>query len=326
MLERVLKTIKKYQMFEPLERVVVAVSGGPDSIALLHVLNKTNPRLCLKLCVAHLDHGLRKDSAKDFAFVKKFAQSLKIPFYGRILDRRKIKTKGSLEDCLRKFRYGFLFDVCKKFHAKKIVLGHTKDDQAETVLMRILRGSGLYGLSAILPKRSSGSFEIVRPLIEVSRHEIMKYLKENEIPYRIDTTNLKNIFMRNKIRNNLLPLLEKEYNPNIKEVLSNLALTVGADYNYLQKQADIFLRKNLTCGKRRCSIHLDALKRLDICLRRLVLRTAIESLRGDLRRITFKHWEEMEDLLFSMPIGAQVHLPFDITLSKTKNSINIFKR
>ncbi len=326
MFTQVLRTINKYRMFEPLDRVVVAVSGGPDSVALLYILNEMNPRLCLKLCVAHLDHAVRKDSAKDLIFVKKIARSLKIPFFSERLAWRDIKEEASLEDRLRKLRYDFLMRVAKKFHAKKIALGHTKDDQAETVLMRILRGSGLYGLSAVLPKRSVNSFEIARPLIEVSKGTILKYLKDNGIRFRVDQTNFKDIFMRNKVRNSLLPLLEKEYSPNIKDVLSNLALSVGADYDYLFGEADIFLKKHLKRGRNGCSISLEPLKKLDIALRRLVLRSAMETFHGDLRRMTFKHWEEAEDLIFSRPFGSEVHLPFDITLSKTKNSMNIIKR
>lgn len=326
MIQQALKTIKRYEMFRAGERVVVAVSGGPDSVALLHVLNQLNMQLCLKLFIAHLDHNLRRDSARDYAFVKNLAASLKIPFYGRGLDWKKIKKEGSLEDCLRRHRYDFLCEAARKVGATKIALGHTQDDQAETVLMRILRGSGLYGLCAILPKRRLGAFEIVRPLIEVWRSEIMDYLREKKIPYRIDKTNLEDYFMRNKIRNKLLPMLEKEYNPNIKEVLSNFALTVGDDYRYLNFEVDGFFKKNLKRTRGGFSIDLNALKKLDISIRRLALRRAIEALQAGLRRISFKHWQEIEELVYLRPAQAEVHLPFDITVSKTRGCLNIFKR
>lgn len=326
MQQQVLKTIRRYEMFKAGERVIVAVSGGPDSIALLHVLNQLNMQLCLKLFVAHLDHNLRKDSARDYAFVKKLTGSLRIPFYGRVLDWKKIKKEGSLEECLRRYRYDFLCEAAGKAGATKIALGHTQDDQAETVLMRMLRGSGLYGLCAILPKRRLGAYEIVRPLIEVSRSEVMDYLREKNIPYRIDKTNLKDDFMRNKIRNKLLPMLEKEYNPNIKEVFSNFALTVGADYGYLNSEVDGFFKKSLKKTGRGFSIDLSALKKIDISIRRLALRRAIEALQGDLRRISFTHWQELEDLVYLRPAQAEVHLPFDITVSKTRSCLNIFKR
>ncbi|MFH0941387.1 MAG: tRNA lysidine(34) synthetase TilS [Candidatus Omnitrophota bacterium] len=326
MLEQVLKTIQKYKMFEPREKVVVAVSGGPDSIALLHVLRALNARLCLKLYVAHLDHSLRKDSRKDLIFVKKAAEGLNIPFYGAVLDVRRIEKQASLEDALRKLRYNFILAACKKIRSKKIALGHTKDDQAETVLMRMLRGSGLHGLSAILPKRDLNGCQVVRPLIEVTKSDVLRYLAAHKVPFKLDLTNFEDRFMRNKIRNNLLPLLEKQYNPNIKEVLSNFALTVGVDYAYLDQKARLFLNANMTSGRAGCKIGLGELLKLDIALRRLAVRQSIESLQGHLKKITFKHWQEVDDLLEARPCGSQVHLPGFITVSKTKGCLNIFKR
>jgi tRNA(Ile)-lysidine synthase len=326
MLEQVLKTIQKYKMFEPRERVVVAVSGGPDSMALLHVLCALNTRLCLKLHVAHLDHHLRKDSHKDLIFVKKAAEGLKIPFYCAVLDARRIEKQASLEDALRKLRYDYILGVCKKTRSKKIALGHTKDDQAETVLMRVLRGSGLAGLSAILPKRDLYGRQVVRPLIEVAKRDVLKYLAAHKVPFRLDTTNFEDRFMRNKIRNNLLPLLERQYNPKIKEVLSNFALTVGVDYGYLGQKARLFLNANMTTGKAGCKIGLSELLKLDISLRRLAVRQSIELLQGHLKKITFKHWQELDSLLETRPCGSQVHLPGSITVSKTKGCLNIFKR
>ncbi len=313
-------------MFEPRERVVVAVSGGSDSLGLLYILKALNAELCLKLSVASLDHGLRQDSAQDVRFVKKTAEELGIPFFSDALDWRRISKEGSLEDLLKKLRYDFLFGACRKFRAKKLALGHTKDDQAETVLMRLLRGSGLYGMSAILPKRRVVDVEIVRPLIEVSKSDILKYLKNNGLSYRVDKTNLEDVFTRNKIRNDLLPLLEKRYNPNIKEVLSNFALSVGADYDYLERQADVFLKKNLQRSPKKCSVGIAPLLKLDIALRRIVLRRMVELLQGHLRKLAFKHWQEVEDLLESRPFGSQVHLPDKVIVLKSQRRLAILKR
>jgi len=326
MLNKVLKTIQRYKMFEPREKAVVAVSGGPDSMALLHVLCALNARLCLKLHVAHLDHHLRKDSHKDLIFVKKAAEELRIPFFCAVLDARHIEKQASLEDALRKLRYDFILGVCKKTRSKKIALGHTQDDQAETVLMRVLRGSGLHGLSAILPKRDLYDRHVVRPLIEVAKKDVLNYLAAHKVPFRLDITNFEDKFMRNKIRNDLLPLLEEQYNPNIKECLSNFALTVGVDYSYLGQKARSFLNANMRSGKAGCKIGLCELLKLDIALRRLAVRQAIESLQGHLNKITFKHWQEIDDLLEARPYGSQVHLPGFITASKTKGCLNIFKR
>ncbi|MBI5872742.1 MAG: tRNA lysidine(34) synthetase TilS [Candidatus Omnitrophica bacterium] len=324
--QQVLNTINKYKMFEQGDRVVVAVSGGPDSMALLYSLKELNARLCLSLCVAHLDHGIRKNSSKDHAFVKKTAQSLGLPFYGKALDWKHIKRAGSLEEQLRRLRYDFLLKAAKKFRSKKIALAHHRDDQAETVLMRLLRGSGLYGMAAILPKRIIDGHVIVRPLLEVSRKDILKYLKAERVGFRIDETNFEDRFFRNKIRNRLLPVLEKDYNANIREVLSYFASSAGADYDFLSRQADAFLKKNLKEKNSVLSIPLARFKKLDIALRRLVIRDLVCRLKGDLRLVTFQHAQEVEELLFFRPQLSQVHLPGRIIVSKTSSTLDIFLR
>ncbi|HAJ56917.1 MAG TPA: tRNA lysidine(34) synthetase TilS [Candidatus Omnitrophica bacterium] len=324
MLSQVLKTIRKYRLFEPGDRVVLAVSGGPDSIALLYALKELNARLCLSFCVAHLDHNLRKNSARDRAFVEKAAGAEGLTFYCRTLDRKLIKETGHKEEALRRFRYDFLFSVAKKFRADKIVLAHHRDDQVETVLMRLLRGSGLYGMNAILPKRIIKGHVVVRPFLEVARADILGFLKKRRIGYVIDETNSEDRFLRNKIRNNLLPLLEKNYNPNIRETLSYFASSSGADYEFLSGLVEAFLKKNLKEKNRVLSLSLPSLAALDIALRRLVLRGVISRLKGDMRMITFKHAQEFEDLLFARPYFSEVHLPGRIVILKTKISVDFY--
>ncbi|MFH1691729.1 MAG: tRNA lysidine(34) synthetase TilS [Candidatus Omnitrophota bacterium] len=326
MIDLVKKTIAFCSMFEPGERVVIGLSGGPDSVCLTHVLNRLNYELCLDLCVAHFDHAMRKNSARDCFFVEKLARSLSIPFFCDRLDWKKVKKSGSLEDFLKKQRYDFLLKICAKTKSQKIALGHTRDDQAETVLMRILRGSGLYGLSAILPKRAFGCATIVRPLIEVSRQDVVQYLSSQKIAYRTDKTNADNVFLRNKIRNKLLPVLEREYNPAIKKILSDLALNVGADYRYLQQEAEFFLTQNLKKKSGKLLVSLKELKKIDVSIQRLIFRALIEMHKGDLRQLTFKHWQEIEELLLCRPLGSQVHLPNDLIVSTSGACLVIFKR
>jgi tRNA(Ile)-lysidine synthase len=327
--QKIQKTIFSYQMFETGERVLVAVSGGPDSVALLRALCVLNVRYCLDIAVAHLDHGLRKNSKLDLEFVRGLAQSLNLPFYSGVIDWKKEKRIGSLEDDLRRRRYDFLFGVAKKIRAKKIVLGHTKDDQAETALMRVIRGSGLYGLSAILPKRSVANFDIVRPLIETERKDVLFFLKKIKMRFRIDESNLDEKFFRNKIRKKLLPYLLKEYNPNIKETLSSLVLLVGADYSYLQSQADDFLSMYLDSGAGVFKISLQALSKIDIALKRLVLRRVLEkvlkeSAHQGAQPWTFRHSREIEDLILHRPYGSRVHLPYGVTVLKKRNKLLIY--
>ncbi|MCM8795588.1 MAG: tRNA lysidine(34) synthetase TilS, partial [Candidatus Omnitrophica bacterium] len=192
-LEKVRKTIKRYQLIAKNNKILVAVSGGPDSVALLYLLKTLAPELKLKLHIAHLDHSLRRDSYKDREFVEHLAKRLNIPITCGKVDIKKLVQKGSLEEVARKARLEFFFKVAKKIKADKIAVGHNRDDQAETVLMRILRGSGLYGLAGILPKRKISGYEIIRPLIEVRRKEVESFLRRKKIKPCIDISNLKDV-------------------------------------------------------------------------------------------------------------------------------------
>ena len=236
-IEKVKNTIKRCRLIDKYDKIIVGVSGGPDSLALLYILNTLKKELKLKIHIAHLDHMLRKNSAQDRKFVEGLARKLKLPVTTAQINVKALAKKGSLEEIARNARLGFLFKVARDTRADKIALGHNLDDQAETVLMRILRGTGLYGLAGILPKREISGYQIIRPLIEVRRKEIETYLKQKKIRPRIDISNSQEIYFRNKIRHKLLPLLEKEYNKNAKEVLSNMAETVGNDYDYLSGKA-----------------------------------------------------------------------------------------
>jgi len=305
------KTIKHYRLLSKGDAVLVAVSGGPDSVALLYLLNSLRKELGLRLHVAHLDHRLRKDSSRDRRFVEELCRRLKLPLTAGEADVAKLaQKKSSLEEVAREARLKFLFAAAEKYKIRKIALGHNLDDQAETVLMRVLRGTGLQGLSGIQPKRAFGKFILVRPLLEIRRSQIRSFLRRKKITPCYDRSNAQDLYLRNRVRNRLLPLLEREYNKNIKEVLSNLAESAAADYDYLIKKAqDSFSRSK---GK----ISLKAILKQHPALRRISLRLAIGSLQGNTRRISFRHIKEIEDLLFSRPAGSIVHLPQGISVTK----------
>ncbi|MGD0337087.1 MAG: tRNA lysidine(34) synthetase TilS [Candidatus Omnitrophota bacterium] len=315
MLEKIRSTIRAFGLVKDNDRIIVGVSGGPDSVALLYALNSLKKEFNLKLYIAHLDHGLRRDSGRDAEFVRALAERLKIPFALKKLAAGELSKKGSVEEAARNARINFFIELAKKIKADKIALGHTLDDQAETVLMRILRGSGLYGLSAILPKRAISGFWFIRPLIEVRRKEVEAFLKRKNIRARIDYSNKQGIYFRNKIRNSLLPYLEKGYNRNIKELLANMAGLLAADYDYLSRAAErIFI-------KYKGVVPVEKLKKLHPSIMRLVLRKAIINLKGDTRRITLRHIKEIEDLLFNRPQNSVVDLPKGISVAKKKRLI-----
>jgi tRNA(Ile)-lysidine synthase len=319
-LEKVKDAVKKYGLLNKNDTILIGVSGGPDSVALLHILNSLKNEFKLKLHIAHFDHMLRKDSGKDTHFVRKLADDLKINFTSVKVGVKRIAGKGSLEEIARNARLKFFFQTAKKFKADKIALGHNRDDQAETVLMRILRGTGLYGLAGILPKRQLNGFIVIRPLIAVSRKEIDSFLRKNKIKTRQDPTNLKNLYLRNKIRNHLLPLLEEKYNRNIKEVLVNMGETAATDYEYLSYLAGRTYRK---LGKR---LNLKRFLRLHPAIQRLILRMYIVKLTGSTRRINFQHIKEIEDMISRRPVNSAVDLPKGISVKKKKSCLYFYKR
>lgn len=318
--DKVKATIKKYNLIARNDKVLVAVSGGPDSVTLLYLLNGLKKEFNLSLHAAHLDHMLRKDSRQDAEFVRRLAQNLKIPVTLTRVNVKKIAPKGSLEEVARNARLGFLFNTASDIKADKIALGHSLDDQAETVLMRILRGTGLYGLSAILPKRNIAGFWVIRPLIETSRKDIEAFLRRRKIRPCQDASNLKYIYLRNKIRHQLLPLLEKRYNKNIKEILGNIAESAGLDYDYLYAKA-LAVMKNFNR-----KVSLEKFLKLHPAIQRLVIRQNIAGLKGNTRRLTFQHIREIEDLILNRPVNSVVDLPKGVSVIKKKNYLCFYNR
>ena len=302
------------------DRVILGVSGGADSVCLLYLLASLRQDLGFSLTIAHLDHALRRESGADAKFVKELAIKLRLPL---ILKRITVKRNGKglcIEEAARNARLKFLTESAVKIRARKIALAHNFDDQAETVLMRLIRGAGLCGLSAMLPKRRMGRVFVIRPFLTTRRSEIENFLKKEKIGFCLDKTNSNEIYFRNKIRHKLLPLLEREYNKNIKEGLVNLAHCAGIDYDYLQKAA-----ANYTKGGKG-ALNLNMLERLHPSMLRLRLRGAISSLQGDTRRISFRHIQELEELLTRRPQGSIVDLPKGLSALKRKKTLYFYLR
>jgi tRNA(Ile)-lysidine synthase len=248
---------------EPGSRVVVAFSGGPDSLCLLEILSGlvTAGKLDFKLVACHVDHMLRPCSGSDAEFCQKHADSMGIPFELRRADISSVAADEGLclEDAARSARYHLLEEVAGEVGASAVATGHHLDDQAETVIMRILRGSGLNGLTGILPGRpiSPGSdIALVRPMLEVSRKQILSYLKERKLKWLTDETNTDTSYLRNHIRANLLPLLENQYNPAIKETLARLARSALSASETLRPVIDQAYSEYLLSASKE-SIYLD---------------------------------------------------------------------
>ena len=264
MKEEVLETIKKYNMIENGEKVVLAVSGGPDSICMLDILNdiKNDETIDInfEIVVAHVNHMIRKEAEEDEKYVKKYCEEKQIEFYSKSIDVQKManNNKIGVEEAGRKARYDFFDEILEKTNAQKIAIAHNKNDKVETVLMHILRGSGINGLKGIEAKRG----KYIRPLIEFERSEIEEYCSKKNLQPRIDKTNFENEYTRNKVRNLLIPYIQKEFNPNLIKTIDRLSNLVAEEENYMDKQVEIAYKEMLISEKEK-EIQLD-LKRFNI--------------------------------------------------------------
>jgi len=234
--EKVIETIKKYNLIENGDKIVVGVSGGPDSICLINLLYdiQSEKNIEFKLYVCHINHLIREEAGEDEEFVQKYCEEKQIPFFAKHSKVEELAKdlKIGTEEAGRKVRYEFFNEILQKTDANKIATAHTKNDNAETVLMNIIRGSGTSGLKGITAIREN---KYIKPLIEISRKEIEEYCIENNLNPRYDKTNNENIYTRNKVRNILIPLIEEKFNPNIIEAIDRLSNLASKENEYLEK-------------------------------------------------------------------------------------------
>ncbi len=297
LVEEVLETIERYNLLKRKEKVILAVSGGPDSVAMLFLFLRIKEIFNLKLVCVHFNHGLRKEADEDEKFVKDLCSSLDIKFVSEKKNVKEFFKGDSLEQTARILRYDFFLKIANSLKIKKISLAHTKDDVIETVLMRIIRGTGIQGLRGILPLSKIKGKIFIRPLIEIEKKRILDWLKKEKISYQIDTTNFEDKFFRNKIRLNVLPLLEK-LNPNIKDTLFNLARISSWNHNFITQIAQKELSKiKRGEGENFLIIDLEKIKDLHPFLLLQVLRLAIEEVKGNTRRLDWRHFESILKIL-----------------------------
>ena len=232
--EKVLKTIKKYNLINEGDKIVIGVSGGPDSICLLHVLNSLKEELKIKLYVAHINHMIREVADSETEYVQNFCKDLGIECFVKKMDIIKLakEEKKGTEGTGREVRYDFFNEILEKTHSNKIATAHNSNDKAETVILNILRGSGVSGLKGIEATRDN---KYIRPLIETGRLEIEKYCNENNLNPKYDESNNENIYSRNKVRNEVIPYIKKEFNQNIIKTINRLSEVATEENEYMQK-------------------------------------------------------------------------------------------
>jgi tRNA(Ile)-lysidine synthase len=303
---KVARTIARHRMLGAGDRVLAAVSGGADSTALLHLLHAMRARLGITLAVAHLNHGLRDRAADDDArFVEGLAERLGIVFHGERIHLD--PSRGSVEERGRQARYAFFHRLAEKYGYTKIALGHHMDDNAEAVLLHLLRGSGIRGLSGIPPVRGR---RIIRPLIDLRRPEIITLLQENGISFVQDASNADLRFDRNRIRRNLIPLLQKEFNPNVTAVLNRTADLCRQEEQWLQTLLAPILEEAMESLDPQ-SMLLNA-QRLSVepqAVQRRLLRDGLHRWRGSLKRIGMDHIDALTGLLGPHSEGKRLCLP-----------------
>lgn len=309
LLKKIRKTVQRFSMLGPADRVIVAVSGGADSVCLLISLLELAPGYGLELLAAHFNHKLRgPESEDDQQFVEDLCGRLGVELITGSAPMKEVagQQKGSLEELCRLKRHEFLLSLKRDRGFGKIALGHNLDDQAETVLMNVIRGAGIDGLKGIDPVRDC----LIRPLIEIPGAEIREFLERREIPFRLDSSNLENGFRRNSIRNSLIPEIAAKYNPSVSAALGRLASIARTENRFLDRVA----REALDRLQPR--IKLDKFLGHDPAVQNRMLKMALEDLSPVRGGISYEHIAAAMDVITGGNPGASIDLPYGISVRR----------
>ena len=327
LLSRFEADLREKRLLNPRQKILVACSGGPDSVTLFHLLRTLAAKYSWKLGLIHFNHQLRPGAAKkDEQFVRNLSQRFKVPFFcgtGDVKQQAR-ETKASIEECARQMRYDFFLRVAKSKKFQTIVLAHTRDDQAETVLMRVLQGTGLRGLQGIREKFKMGRVTLARPLLSFTKKELLRYLSEQKIPYRCDKSNDSSRFVRNRIRLELIPGLQRDFNPRVIEALSRIPAIVageGALISELEKEAwKKTVRKRLGA---KVELRRSAFLKCHPALQFRIVERALKKL--DLQSgLSFEAWQRLRRGLTRSCFRCS--LPRDIDFALTAKSATLYKK
>lgn len=321
-LKQIRDTIKHYDMLRRGDRVIAAVSGGADSVCMLKVLLKLKKELGIEVLVGNMDHGLRgKESEADSRFVKELVAGLGIEFLHKKTDTRKGGKKGaSVEERAREKRYGFLVEAAAENGCGVIATGHTMDDQAETVLMKVVYGGSISGITGIPPVREEDGVRIVRPLIRTERDDGRAFLERNGDAYVEDSSNSDMRFLRNKVRGELLPYLEG-YNPKIKRALVNLSDTLRDDLPFLEGARQKAVRKYSSGPEDAICVEIKDMALQPLALRKEIFKELFKRAGGNVKKLSYRHWMEMDYLIRAAEKGKSLDLPGDVRVTRERNRL-----
>lgn len=291
--EKVLNTIKKYDLINANDKIVLGVSGGPDSLFMLDIMIKLKEKLNYEIYVAHINHMIRKEADDEEEFVKKFCQIKNIEFFSKRIEVEKYANNNKIgtEEAGRKLRYEFFEEVAKIVGANKIAVAHNKNDNVETIIMHLFRGSGPTGLQGIEPIKNN---KIIRPIIEVERTQIEKYCVENKLEPRIDKSNFENKYTRNKIRNVLIPYIKREFNPNIIETITRFSEVITEENRFIEKQAvEMFYKLLIEESSEKVVLQLKEFNKLDKVIKSRIILYSVSKLRGSAKGIEKIHIDDI---------------------------------
>lgn len=319
--EKVLSTINKHNLIEAGDKIVIGISGGPDSVCLLHILSRLKDKLNIELYAAHLNHQIRGiEAQKDALYVSEICDELGITYFLKSIDVPKYCKDNSLsiEEGARKLRYEMFDEIKQRTKSNKIAIGHNLNDQAETVLMRIMRGTGLQGLRGIEYARENG---VIRPLLDIERKDIEEYCKVHNLNPRIDESNLENIYTRNKIRLELIPYMTDNFNTNLIESIVRMSNSLKCDNEFIEEEA-LKQFRNISCiNEGNLEIKIEKFKNLHKSLKSRIIRHGIKNVLGDTNFIDQKHIEEVIDLEGENKIDKRIVLPRGLFVYRQKGKL-----
>ncbi|MDK2814360.1 MAG: tRNA(Ile)-lysidine synthase [Thermoanaerobacter sp.] len=319
MIDKVISTIKRYKMIKENDKIVMGVSGGPDSLCMLDILYNLKDLFNLKLYVVHVNHLIRGEEARrDAQFVENICCKLKLPFFLFEKDVKKIaKEMGySEEEAGRYVRYQAFEEVLKEVKGNKIAVAHNKNDVVETVFLNLIRGAGMTGLIGIKPVNGN----IIRPLIEIERKEIEIYLKEKGLKPAIDFTNYEDLYKRNKVRLKLIPFINETFEVDIIKNIYRMAKIILEENDYLEKECEKIFNEVCYFNQEEIFADIEKLRVQHPAIQRRLVRLMYQKLKGDIYGLEYIHVEDVLSLL-DKPTSSKIDLPFEIEALKSYNNL-----